>query len=390
MKKILALILAILMLCSVVSVAAFAEDAPAGDAPAGDTPAGDTPAGEEAVDWEKLYAKHGINIYIGAPTDTPPVVDGTISAGEYTHEKVTPFENIDNPNNIAEIQSELKTFYAHDTDYIYMGAIFEQKNDNRAYWLQWKPFNSFDVFNGDADVSTYYYQRVATQLRYLEDGTVTTKNEGNPKGNFQWTPRAFDKAVPTWGLMSDGDTEYNYAGSKIVDEAASKYTKTYEVRIAKSYIAKIAGCEVADVRVMPFIISFHANITFGAPLSQDLAVEIFENKLDAYVTSDTNTWWFLVCGEAPEGYEESIGIPYTPPVEDGGDTPTDDAPAATTTEATTTEATTTAAPTTAAATTAAATEEEKGGCGSSLTVSALAILPTIAGGALLLKRRKED
>ena len=376
MKKILALILAILMLCSVVAIATFAEDAPAGDTPAGDTPAGDTPAGGDTIDWEAIYAKYGINLYIGAPTETPPVVDGVIAAGEYTREKVTPFENLYNPENVAEMQSELKTFYSHDADYIYIGATFEQKNDNRAYWIQWKPFNTFDVFNGDSDISTYYYQRVATQLRYLEDGTVTTKNEGNLKGKFQWTPREFDKPTPTWGLMTEGNKDYNYAATKVVDEAAGQYTKTYEVRIAKSYIATIAGCDKSEVRVMPFQIWFHDNACFSAPLADALAVEIFENKLNAYVPGDTNTYWYLVCDEATEGYEEAIGIPYETPAPEG-DAPATEAPAATTT----------AAPTTTAAETTAA---EKKGCNSSVAVSAIAVLPTIVGGALLVKRRKED
>ena len=378
MKKLLALILAILMLCSVVAVAAFAEDAPAGDTPEGETPAVDQ--------WEALYAGYGINIYIGAPTEIPPVLDGTIAPSEYTYEKVTPYVNLkeDAP---GEIQSELKTFYAHDENYIYIAAQFEQKHNDRAFWIQWKPTNDFDVFNGNADMAKYYYQRCSTQLRILDDGSVTTKNESNPKGYFSWN-NTWDKALPTDGLITAGDKEYNYQAAKITDEDAGIYTKTYEVRVAKSYIAKTAGCEVSDVRVMPFWIWFHANLCFCAPLSDEMAVEIFENKLDAYISSDPQTYWFLVCDEAPEGYEEAIGLPYTPPVEEGDPIET---PATTTTAAaTTTAAETTAAATTAAATTAAETEAEKTGCGASLTVSAIAILPTIAGGALLLKRRKED
>ena len=68
------------------------------------------------------------------------------------------------------------------------------------------------------------------------------------------------------------------------------------------------------------------------------------------------------------------------------------------TEAPTTEAATEAATTEAPATTEAATTEAPAtteatadkGCGSALTVSAIALLPTLAGGALLAKRRKED
>ena len=377
MKKILALILAILMLCSAVSVAAFAEDAPAGDTPA-----------DDAIDWEAMYARHGINVYIGAATDTPPVVDGVISTAEYTFERVIPYVNLHESGSKGEIQSELKEYFAHDTNYIYIGAQFEQKNDNRAYWIQWKPFNDFDIFNGNTDLNKYYYQRVSAQVRYLATGEVTTKTDSNPNGGFGWT-RGCDTPKPTFG--TEDDKEYRFAGTKIVDETTATYTKTIEVRIAKSYIANVARCTLDEVRVVPYWTSFHANLLNCAPLSDELAVEIYENKLDAYVPGDPYTYWFLVCDEAPEGYTPVVGLPYDAPADDGGNTDGGDV-VPPTTEATTTEATTTAAATTtvAATTTAAATEEEKSGCGSSLAVSALAILPTIAGGALLLKRRKED
>ena len=63
--------------------------------------------------------------------------------------------------------------------------------------------------------------------------------------------------------------------------------------------------------------------------------------------------------------------------------------AADTTAAATTAAATTTAKDTAAATTAATTAAEDRGCGGTLTVSALALLPVIAGGAWIV-RKKED
>ena len=62
MKKTLALILAVLMLCSVVAIATSAE---------------------ETVDWEGLTNSLGLNVYVGEATDTPPVLDGVIGDGEY-------------------------------------------------------------------------------------------------------------------------------------------------------------------------------------------------------------------------------------------------------------------------------------------------------------------
>jgi hypothetical protein len=376
MKKTLALVLAVLMLCSVVVIATSAE---------------------EATDWEALYAKYGVNIYIGAPTDTPPVLDGTISTGEYTFERDLEYANLWE-SAPGEIQSGVKECYAHDANYIYYASTFTQKNDNRAFWVQWKPTNTFDVFRDDSDLKTYYYNRISLQLRWREtDGVFGLQ----PYGSWSWTRPETPIAFPTNGLAG-GDTEYEYqyAASKITDEAAEVYTKTYEVRIAKSYIATVAQCSVDDVRVVPYWTYFHANLQNAAPLSTELVIEITETDFTCYVPGDKSTYWFLVCDEAPEGYEPSKGqttapaTTETPTTEGAGDATT--APA--TTAAPTTAATTTAAPTTtakattAAATTAAATTvaAEEGGCKGSIAITALAVLPTLAGGALLLKRRKED
>ena len=368
MKKTLALILAVLMLCSVAIIATSAEEAP--------------------IDWEGMYAKYGINVYIGAPTETPPVLDGTISTGEYTLEREIPYANLWE-RAPGEIQSSLKEYFAHDADYIYIGAQFEQKNDNRAYWIQWKPTNTFDIFRDDSDLKSYYYNRISLQLRWR----IVDDVEGlYTEGSWGWIRPETPIRFPTNGLAGEGK-EYEYAATKITDEAAEKYTKTYEVRIAKAYIAEVSQCSVADVRVVPYWTFFHANLQNAAPLTLDLIIEMTEADFTTYVGGVGETYWFLVCDEAPEGYEMAIGRPIesTPPATEGGEATTT-APATTaapTTEATTTAApTTTAAATTAAPTTTAATEE--GGCKSSITVTTLAVLPTLVGGALLIKRKKED
>ena len=374
MKKTLALILAVLMLCSVVVIATSAE--------------------ETTTDWEALYAKYGLNVYIGAPTDTPPVLDGTISTGEYTYERTLEYANLWETAP-GEIQSPLKEYFAHDTDYIYIGAQFEQKNDNRAYWIQWKPTNTFDVFRDDSDLKTYYYNRISLQLRWKEvDGVFGLHTEGTWSWIRPETPIAFPTSGPAGG---EEEYQYQYAASKVTDEAAEKYTKTYEVRIAKAYIATASESSLEDVRVMPYWTYFHANLQNAAPLPTDLVIEITETDFTCYVPGDRSTFWFLICDEAPEGYVPSAGQTTAPAT---SEQPTTEGSApASTTAAPTTAATTTAAPTTttakattAAATTAAATTAaaEEGGCKGSIAITALAVLPTLAGGALLLKRRKED
>jgi hypothetical protein len=109
--------------------------------------------------------------------------------------------------------------------------------------------------------------------------------------------------------------------------------------------------------------------------------------------------------KALEQYEKELNTPaepVDPPVTEGPTTETPSTQPSTTAPATTTEApaTTTAAATTTAkattkaattaATTAAETEADTKGCKGSIAISALVLVPTLAGGALLLKRRKED
>ena len=364
MKKTLALLLAVLMLCSVVAISTSAEN---------------------EVNWEALTNSLGFNIYIGGPTDTPPVLDGVISDGEYQFERTTPLESLTGYNT-GEIQSDLFEAFSHDADYIYIGARFEQENNNRAFWVQWHPTNTYDIYRDNSDLTKYYYNRISCQLRYQDDGTTTQTDfrENNSCG----------RTMPTSGPVDvDNSVDFLYIGAKVVDEENEIYTKTYEIRIAKSYIATISGAASnADVRVMPYWISFHANMTQGAPMTTDAAIAISEADFTTYVPSgDTDTFWFLTFDDEPDW--SSMTTTEAPTTEAPTTAkPATQAPTAAPTAAPTTEAATTAAPTTVAATTAAATTAaaEEGGCGSTLAISALVMVPTLAGGALLLKRRKED
>ena len=366
MKKTLALILAVLLLCSVALIATSAE---------------------EEVNWEALTNEFGLNVYIGEATDTPPILDGVIGDGEYQFSRVHALEELYGYAT-GEIQSDLEEFIGHDADYIYIGARFEQENNNRAYWIQWKPTNTFDIFRDNSDLHKYYYNRVSTQIRYQDDGSVT--NNG-----FGWN-NDYGADLPTVG--EGDDVDYKYVAAKVVDEEAEIYTKTIEVRIAKSYIAAISGCTVEEVRVVPYFTWFHANVCNAGKMTTDIAIAISEADFTTYVPSgDATIYWFLVLDEEPDSMteatttvastEEQVPTTVAPTTAKPATQAPTAAPTAAPTEAATTAAPTTVAATTAAATTAAA---EEGGCGSSLAISALVMVPTLAGGALLLKRRKED
>ena len=161
--------------------------------------------------------------------------------------------------------------------------------------------------------------------------------------------------------------------TKTTDEQAGIYTKTYEMRISKAYIAVCAVCEIDEVRVIPYWTFFHAALWHAAPMTEELGAAILEANPNAYVPDDEGTYWFLVLDENP--------YPYPPIV-------TTELPTTTMapTEVPTTEAATTEVPTTEAAT----REPVANDCQSSITAGAVAMIPVIVGGAILLRRRKED
>ena len=249
--------------------------------------------------WEELTNDYGLNVYIGKATDNSPVIDGVISEGEYSYSRVIPLEELSGYET-GEIQGDLEEFFAHDENYIYIGARFEQANDNRAYWIHWKPTNTFDIYRDRSDLTTYYYNRVSAGLRYQTDGSITVSP------TLRWF-NDIGKPLPTIGTY--GNEEYHYAATK--DE---NNIKTYEVRIAKSYIAAISGCSVDEVRVMPYWTMFHANIQHGAPMTEEFcaAVSAFDNT--TYVPSgDARTYWFLVLDEEPTSHSWDEGVVMVEP-----------------------------------------------------------------------------
>ena len=126
MKKIIAIIVAALMLTSVIMIAASAETADA---------------------WETLAYKHGFNVYVGAPTDTPPVIDGVIEDGEYSHPMYTSVKDIlPLDDRTPAVNGGAAEYFAYDAEYVYYAAKFQQREDGRSFWLQWKAENRFDIF----------------------------------------------------------------------------------------------------------------------------------------------------------------------------------------------------------------------------------------------------
>ncbi len=372
MKKIFALILSILMLSSMIIVTASAE---------------------EVVDWEALTYAHGLNVYVGAPIETPPVIDGVISEGEYSCQRVTLRESMIEQEAVEEIQSDLTEYFAYDDKYVYIGATFEQEQDNRAYWFHFRPLNSFDVYltiegaidkygSSTGSLIKYYYANEDVQFRYLSDGTLTYYH--------------YPSSLPDSGFNTNlwiGDSEecgLMCVATKNTDEQAKIYTKTYEMRISKAYIAVCAVCEIDEVRVIPYWTWFHAVLWHAAPLTEEFSAALLEANADAYIPEDEGTYWFLVLDENPYPYPPGVTEPpvteATTTEEVTAEAPTSEA----TTAPETTAIATTAAPTTAAIATTAAptTAAAEQGCKSSLALGTVALVPAIICGVVF--KKKED
>ena len=235
-------------------------------------------------EWKNTTHKLGLNLYIGAEMKVSPVVDGVVTPGEYSYTRTSP------SGSAAEVQSDIVEYFAHDANYVYYAGVFEQKNNDRAFWVQWLPTNTFDIYHNNSDLNKYYYNRLSTQLRYKDDGSVT--NNG-----FAWN-NPNSRPTPTVGQTDD--CEYMYAATKTASDLKSGANiKTYEIRIAKSYIASIAGCEVSEVKVIPYWTYFHATFNIGKAYGNDVANAIKATDPSAFCPADAVGYAFMVLEEAP-------------------------------------------------------------------------------------------
>ena len=241
MKKVLALILALIMICSTAAMLVYAEDAT-------------TP-----TDWEAVTAELGLQVKVPL-AETAPVLDGVVNAGEYTKKVVNATDTIYNYAG-GEIQSEVTEYFSHDADYVYYAVEFVQANDGRAFMWQFKPFNTFDIFNDNTDVDTYYYTRISCQARY---NPSYVPEEGDPNVDYcgSWGPAwSSSKRVPT--IYTTNSTENPDELYCAAGKVAETNVKTYEVRVAKSYLAEVNGCTAADIKVLSYFTYFHASACVG-------------------------------------------------------------------------------------------------------------------------------
>ena len=235
---------------------------------------GDKPV--EKTYWETVTDELGLNVYIGDAMTASPTLDGLIGVGEYSYTRT--IAHADLYNSGSEVQSDVTEYFAHDADYIYYAVSFVQANNNRAMQFQFKPFNSFDVYNDATDLHTYYHNRVVWQARYQDTGLSIHQ-------------------APTWNnAISES--------APIMDEdmwcAASKSAanvKVYEVKISKAYIAQLSGCDVDEVRVLPYMTFFHSSCAVADTVQNSDAIKLDVAGADFIPTVNTSQYYFIVLGD---------------------------------------------------------------------------------------------
>lgn len=235
---------------------------------------GDRPV--EKSYWETVTDELGLNVYIGDATTVSPTLDGVIGAGEYSFTRTV--AHTDLYNSSSEIQSGVTEYFAHDAEYIYYAASFVQANNNRAFQFQFKPFNSFDIYNDASDLHTYYHNRVVWQARYQDSGLSIHQAPG------------WNNAIPESAPVMDEDIWC--AATK-----SSANVKVYEVKISKAYIAELCGCETGDVRVLPYMTFFHSSCAVADTVENGDAIKLDVAGAEFMPTVNTSQYYFIVLSD---------------------------------------------------------------------------------------------
>ena len=268
MKKTLAILLALLMVCSALAATLSVS------------------ANDATDPYKALLDELGLTTYVPA-VDTAPVLDGVVNNGEYSYSKTWAPEEIYGYG--TEIQSGVDEYMAHDANYIYYAVVFTQAEDNRALQWQFQPTNTFEVFNSKDNLRTTLFQRITWQLRYQADGTTTVAQD--PTWNY-----AIEDAAPQVGEGLD----LEYAATKTAENV-----KTYEIKLAKAYIAGFSGCEVADVNILPYFTYFHSVCALGHNYTTEETEAI---KALGATRADTGLLYrFMVLEDAPAA-DEPVAI----------------------------------------------------------------------------------
>ena len=207
---------------------------------------------EPDTDWEKFADDNNLTVKVKPVTEVPKI-DGIIGATEYPTTITTDIADIYNTNGNGELEGTTITeYFGHDAEYIYYALSFKQTSNGsngRACIVNFKPNNTFDVFNEN------YNDRAKYQARYNEDKDGNTVNFTN----------GIEVLGASWAKPVD-ETDMFFAAEK--DRETN--IKTYEFKISKAYIAVCAGVGMDDISVVPYYVSFHDVCMLGGTFTSDL------------------------------------------------------------------------------------------------------------------------
>ena len=255
--------------------------------------------GSESNDdlWYDVTKEMGLHIYIGDYVYRAPLQDGMITTNEYTYSRYTAPSDVYNYSS-GEIQSGVTEYFAHDDEYVYYAAVFEQASDNRAFQWQFKPFNTFDIYRDNSEWTQYYYSRMSWQARYK----VSNYGYSYTDYSGDYAPTIFNNCVRAPEIYSELICESQKTGSNV---------KTYEVAISKAYLAEVNDCDTDEIFVIPYFTYFHSTAGIGHIYTADDLDTLYDNG--ATVSFDNGIgelgYMFIVLGEDPDAEGDAPDTP---------------------------------------------------------------------------------
>jgi hypothetical protein len=178
MKKLLALILAVLMLASLAIASVAAE--------------------EETIDMSEFFYEFGYrNIYLGDPVEAPPVLDGEITDGEYTATRTI---EQGSRHLTGQHESDFVEYFAYDDEWVYLA--FTMKQTTLSEWehaLEVKLEGPVYTLEQLCDAETKpFFKRNVSWSELKPDGTIELKS--SDPGDSSYEGAAWDEDVfMAWG-----------------------------------------------------------------------------------------------------------------------------------------------------------------------------------------------
>ncbi|MBE6531306.1 MAG: hypothetical protein E7679_04365 [Ruminococcaceae bacterium] len=426
MKKILAIMLCLAMLVSAVALTVSAA------APADELPA------SLGVSVADILRPYGITpTFVADNTTTAPVMDGVVNEGEYTSKRVMssmedngttiPYEVNFGGGCAPSGNNSVTEYVAQDEDNIYVAFVYTENVtsvDWRYNLSQSAIYDGYGISNcggikislpTDVDPDVDYVKDSADELSSNGHIKITGGGGINDDADFnfktlkygdnpltpQEEPDEYDAVAKR---NKEGNTFKNVTAEfRLSKEAIMKATKDKETSVDSIGYYCFAERPGKNAIILQTFVPADPVMDGGYTSVDDFLSYNYSSEAGAYYARN---WRMLryICFYADtyvEGQDPAV-MPYElllngTASETSGTTAED--PANTTTAATTTtaEATTTEADdadetTKAATTTVASTLKapEKKGCGKSVALSALAIVPVLGLGVAVVSKKKED